>query len=49
MIQFLFQPNALWVGVHYSPDNKRYCINLIPFFTICYVCKGGKPPTKGQA
>lgn len=45
---FLFQKGGIWIGVHYSEYNKRYCINLIPCFTI-WVCKpGGKAPDKAM-
>lgn len=45
---FLFNRSAWWVGVHYSPFNKRYCINLLPCVTIWFCCKGGKVPQKGK-
>lgn len=45
---FLFNRSALWVGVHYSPFNKRYCVNLLPCVTIWFCCKGGKVPHKGK-
>lgn len=45
---FLFQPTALWVGVHYSRYNRRFCINLIPCFTFWLCLVGGKPPAKGE-
>lgn len=37
----LYNECALWVGVHYSSQNKRYCINLIPFLTFWYCGPGG--------
>lgn len=39
-----FRPGAIWIGVHYSKLNRRFCINIIPFVTI-WVCKpnGIKP------
>lgn len=40
-IKFLFQSNALWVGLHYSSYNRRRCINIVPCFTICVVEKYG--------
>ena len=27
MIGVLYNKHALWVGAHYSPANKRWCIN----------------------
>lgn len=29
-VGLLFNLPSLWVGVHYSPYNKRYCINVLP-------------------
>jgi hypothetical protein len=41
---FLFNHRAWWVGVHYSPHNKRWCINALPMFTV-WVCRpGGNVP-----
>lgn len=38
----LYNEHALWVGVHYSAPNKRYCINLLPFLTFWYCAEGGR-------
>lgn len=43
-IKLLFQPGALWIGAHYSKDNRRWCINLLPCVTICYTKVGGISP-----
>ena len=43
---FLFQPYAWWIGVHYSVDTKRFCIQLLPTLTLCFVLDGGIPPKK---
>ena len=40
----LWNPNALWVGSHYSPYNKRHCINLVPCLTVWVRLSGGKEP-----
>ena len=40
----LFRWESCWVGCHYSPYNKRYCINLIPFVTLWITKPGGKTP-----
>jgi len=45
-IGFLFQLEALWIGVHYSPYCKRYCINFLPFLTVWVMMVGGKEPHK---
>lgn len=40
----LIRKESCWVGVHYSPYNKRWCINVLPFVTV-WVCKpGGNVP-----
>lgn len=40
----LLRAGSAWVGVHYSPHNRRFCINLIPFVTIWITREGGTPP-----
>lgn len=45
----LFNLPSLWVGVHYSQYNRRYCINLIPTLTLWVALTGGKVPEKGTA
>lgn len=40
----LFNLNSLWVGVHYSDYNRRYCINIIPTFTVWVALPNGKAP-----
>lgn len=40
----LFRLGSAWMGVHYSPYNKRFCINLVPFVTVWVTLKGGKTP-----
>lgn len=40
----LVRKGSFWVGVHYSPYNRRYCINLIPCVTIWITLNGGKTP-----
>lgn len=42
----LYRLNSIWIGVHYSPHNKRYCINLLPFVTIWIIKPGGRTPIK---
>lgn len=41
---FLFRLASLWVGVHYSTYNRRFCINLIPCVTLWVTLKGGNRP-----
>jgi hypothetical protein len=40
----IFRWNSVWVGVHWSPANRRACINLIPFFTLWITLDGGVVP-----
>lgn len=47
-IKFLFQPRAWWLGVHYSEYCKRFCINLLPMFTVCVVLDGGLLPDESR-
>lgn len=41
---FLMRPGSIWVGMHYSPENKRFCINLLPCCTIWFIRQGGNAP-----
>lgn len=40
----LFNSNALWVGAHYSKQNKRLCVNLLPCLTVWVTLPGGMLP-----
>lgn len=40
----LFNPHAWWLGIHYSPYNKRHCINLVPCLTVWVRLPRGKEP-----
>lgn len=40
----LFRKESLWVGAHYSPFNKRWCINIVPCITIWITFEGGNTP-----
>lgn len=42
----LFRWSSLWVGAHYSPYNRRWCINLVPCLTLWITLKGGRVPSK---
>lgn len=37
---------SFWIGLHYSDYNDRYCLNIIPCFTIWWIGKNGKQPNK---
>ena len=41
---WLFRWGSVWVGAHYSPYNRRWCINPLPFVTFWVTLKGGKTP-----
>jgi len=43
-IGLLFRLGSFWVGVHYSPQRKRVCINVLPCITVWIVMKGGDLP-----
>lgn len=38
--------NAAWLGAHYSPFYRRWCVNLVPFVTVWYCLKGGTAPQR---
>jgi hypothetical protein len=40
----LFRMTSLWVGVHYSYHNRRFCINLVPCVTLWVTLEGGNVP-----
>lgn len=40
----LFNPNAWWIGFHWSPTNKRLCVNLVPTLTVWVRWPGGMEP-----
>lgn len=40
----LFRFASLWVGVHYSSYNRRFCINFVPCVTLWVTLPGGTPP-----
>lgn len=45
---FLFNPHAFWIGAHYSPYNRRWCINLVPCVTLWVVRPFGNVPLRGK-
>ena len=43
-VGMIFNTRAVWVGVHGSNFNKRFCVNVIPCVTL-WICKvGGVEP-----
>ncbi|MBD9362937.1 hypothetical protein EBB_21030 [Methylomonas sp. EbB] len=43
---WLIRPGSIWIGAHWSPANKRMCINLLPCLTLWVVMPGGFAPCK---
>jgi hypothetical protein len=42
----IFRLKSFWIGCHYSDYNKRFCLNILPCFTIWWITKDGKQPNK---
>lgn len=40
----LFRLGSFWIGAHWSPFNKRLCINLVPCVTLWVAPPGGVTP-----
>ena len=40
----IFRFGSVWIGVHWSSYNRRFCCNLIPCVTIWITLQGGKTP-----
>lgn len=40
----LFRLRSWWIGVHWSPKNKRVCINPVPMVTFWFTFEGGITP-----
>lgn len=40
----IFRLGSAWVGAHWSPYNRRLCINPLPFVTVWIALPGGKTP-----
>lgn len=41
----LFRLGSFWIGAHWSPYNRRWCINPVPCVTFWVALKGGKSPS----
>lgn len=33
-VKLLFRPGSLWIGAHWSPQLRQWCINLLPCVTL---------------
>ena len=40
----LLRWSSLWIGAHWSPGNKRWCVNVVPFVTFWITLEGGRTP-----
>lgn len=40
----LFRWGSAWVGAHWSPFNRRLCVNPVPFVTVWVCLPGGREP-----
>jgi hypothetical protein len=38
----IFRLRSFWIGAHWSAENCRLCVNLVPCVTIWF----GNPPVK---
>lgn len=39
-----FRLGSLWIGAHWSPFNKRLCVNFVPCVTLWITFAGGNTP-----
>lgn len=44
VVGVLTNPHALWVGLHYSRWNRRFCLNIVPCITLWITLEGGDTP-----
>jgi hypothetical protein len=49
VIGLIFNKGALWIGAHYSPFNRRWCINVLPCVTLWIALPGGTAPARSKA
>jgi hypothetical protein len=42
----LVRAGSFWIGWHWSTQNRRLCINLLPCITVWVTLAGGKVPNK---
>lgn len=40
----IFRDGNLWIGAHYSPAHRRWCINVVPCVTLWITLAGGDAP-----
>jgi hypothetical protein len=44
---WLVRLGSAWIGAHWSPRNRRLCVNFIPCVTLWIAWPGGKTPEEG--
>lgn len=44
----LINPGALWIGAHWSPSNRRLCVNVVPCCTLWLTLPGGVVPDRAK-
>lgn len=40
----LVRSGSIWIGAHYAPYNRRWCVNIVPCVTVWVALKGGRKP-----
>lgn len=40
----VFRWGSAWIGAHWSPYNRRWCINVLPCVTLWVALSGGRAP-----
>lgn len=43
-VGILFRLASFWMGAHWSPYNRRLCVNLVPCVTVWVALEGGNAP-----
>lgn len=43
-VGLLFRLASFWIGAHWSPYNRRWCINPVPCVTVWIALPGGNCP-----
>lgn len=44
----IFRLGSLWVGGHWSDENQRLCLNILPCLTFWVTVPGGQVPYQGH-
>jgi hypothetical protein len=46
-VGLLLRKESWWIGIHWSPYNRRFCINIFPMLTLWIAFDDGKVPRQG--